>query len=426
MQRDFEFSYIAHFIEAVVLVLMATGTVFVVSAGADIRASYDLHQFYNFTTLRNIIFFPLAVVVMYTVATVDYRRLSFTRGSIAFSPSTWLLCISVLLLVLTLVIGEGIGPEKRFARRWLHLTIGSLRLSLQPSELAKWSLLFFLAAFLDKYKLTIKLFRRRFLPTCAVIGLVVALIITQDFGTAVFVGLLSVIMLIMGRAHWLHILSPLPILIPAGILTAVTAPNWLLTTTRLNRIRSFLAMYFPESFSDISAVVQNYQAQQSLRAIGGGGLWGWGIGKGVFKYGHLPEDTSDFIFAVICEELGFVGGVVVMALFVLFVILGIVIVVRCRDHFGKLLAGGIVTAIGLQAAINIGVVTVVLPTKGIPLPFISAGGTSMLLTSAAVGVLLNIAHRLPCQCADLLPDPAEPKRYLQNTTGTVAPRGVRS
>ena len=117
---------------------------------------------------------------------------------------------------------------------------------------------------------------------------------------------------------------------------------------------------------------------------------------GVSKYGHLPEDTTDFIFAIIAEEFGFVGGLVVIGLFVWLIILAIMVVRRTDDHFAGILASGIVLTIGLQAAINIGVVTVVLPTKGIPLPFISAGGTSMLLTAAAVGVLINIARNTGC------------------------------
>jgi cell division protein FtsW len=114
---------------------------------------------------------------------------------------------------------------------------------------------------------------------------------------------------------------------------------------------------------------------------------------GISKYGHLPEDTTDFIFAIISEEFGFVGALFVIAVFIALAVLGILVVRRCKDHFGRVLAAGIVFTITTQAAINIGVVTAVLPTKGIPLPFISAGGTSMLLTAAAVGVLLNIARQ---------------------------------
>jgi cell division protein FtsW len=156
----------------------------------------------------------------------------------------------------------------------------------------------------------------------------------------------------------------------------------------MQRIIAFLN---PDKWTDSI----NYQPHQSLIALGSGGLWGKGLGKGISKYGHLPEDTTDFIFAIIGEELGFVGNAAVIGLFIVFLWLGILVVVRCKDRFGQILAGGIVLTIAIQAVLNIGVVTVVLPTKGLPLPFVSAGGTSMLLSAAAVGVLLNIAG----QCA---------------------------
>jgi cell division protein FtsW len=157
------------------------------------------------------------------------------------------------------------------------------------------------------------------------------------------------------------------------------------------RIQRIVAFFNSEKLAGSAA----YQANQSLIALGSGGLFGKGLGEGICKYGHLPEDTTDFIFAIIGEELGFAGTAAVIGLFIVFTWLGILVVVRCKDRFGQLLAGGIVMAVAIQAAINIGVVTVVLPTKGIPLPFVSAGGTSMLLSSAAVGILLNIAKQSP-------------------------------
>jgi len=203
-------------------------------------------------------------------------------------------------------------------------------------------------------------------------------VIVEDFGTAAFIALLAFLMLITAGVKWWHVLTPLPFGAAAFFLMLVRSP------TRMNRIAAFLD---PEKWTSSAA----YQANQSLIALGSGGLWGKGLGRGICKYGHLPEDTTDFIFAIIGEELGFIGNAAVILLFIAFVALGILVVVRCRDQFGRLLASGIVLAIAIQAALNIGVVTVVLPTKGIPLPFVSAGGTSMLLSAAAVGVLLNIA-----------------------------------
>ena len=158
-----------------------------------------------------------------------------------------------------------------------------------------------------------------------------------------------------------------------------------------------MAFLEPEKWADSTG----YQAYQSLVALGSGGLLGNGLGRGISKYGHLPEDTTDFIFAIFGEELGFIGTAGVIALFVVFIWLGILVIVRCNDRFGQLLAGAIVMTIAFQALINIGVVTVVLPTKGIPLPFVSAGGTSLLLSAAAVGVLLNIAKQSPKQLQEV-------------------------
>lgn len=367
--------HIAPLIEAVVLVLMATGTVFVFSAGANISTDYNLQHFYDFTTLKQVLFFPLAVLAMYLGSRVDYKKFSLTGGSPAKSFSPYLLILAIVLLILVLI--PGIGVQKHGARRWLDLAPGSLYVSFQPSELAKWAIIFFLAAYVDKFADTIKLYWRRFVPICLVAALVVALIVTQDFGTAAFIALLTFLMLVIGGACWWHFLTPLPVTAAAFYAAIVSSP------TRINRIKSFIN---PDAIS--------YQARQSLIAISTGGIWGKGLGKGICKYGHVPEDTTDFVFAIIAEELGFAGAAFVIAVFIAFVALGMIIVIRCENRFGRILAVGIVLTIAIQAAVNIGVAMVVLPTKGIPLPFISAGGTSMLLSAGAVGVLLNIAKQI--------------------------------
>ena len=371
-------SRISYFIEVVVLILMAIGTGFVFSAGAKLSSEMDLRQFYQFTTLKQILFFPLAVGIMYAFSAIDYKRFSFTRAGVFRSLTPYILAISIVLLVLVLI--PGIGIERNYSRRWLEIAVGPANVSFQPSELAKWATLFFFAAFLDKYRDRMNDYSKTFVPLCVVAGLVVGLIVTQDFGSAALIAFLVLLMLILGKARWWHFLTPLPIVIPAFAMAILTSP------TRINRITSFW-----NSFTDPSSL--SYQARQSLIAISTGGISGKGFGLGVSKYGHLPEDTTDFIFAVIAEELGLVGAGSVILLFAILLILGILLVRRCPCRFGQLLASGIVLSITVQAAINIGVVTVVLPTKGIPLPFISAGGTSMLLTAAMVGVLLNIARQ---------------------------------
>ena len=368
----------------VVVLLMAVGTVFVFSASANVGQEIDLQRFYEYASLRQILFFPLACLIMYFCACFNYRRLSLANGW-SRNPTVYLLALSIVLLAI--VLSQRFYPAlPRFVPpinqhyRWLKIPLGPISVSFQPSELAKWAVIFFLAAVCDKFRDGIRLYWRGFVPVCLVIGVVVALVIVEDFGTAAFIALLSFLMLIIAGVKWWHILTPLPFGAAAFFFMLISSPG------RMRRIGAF---WDPEKWANSAG----YQASQSLIALGSGGLWGKGLGKGICKYGHLPEDTTDFIFAIIGEELGFVGNAAVILLFMMFVGLGILAVIRCRDTFGRLLASGIVLAIAIQAALNIGVVTVVLPTKGIPLPFVSAGGTSMLLSAAAVGVLINIARQ---------------------------------
>ncbi len=374
---------VADCIAMVVIVLMAIGTVFVFSASANIGQEFDLQRFYDYPGLRQLLFFPLACLIMFTAACCDYRRFSMGRGLLK-SPTSYLLALSIVLLIIVssqrfFPVFPQFVPKINQHFRWLKIPLGPVAISFQPSELAKWVIVFFLAGICDKFGDQIRLYWKRFIPICSVVGVVVLLIIVEDFGTAALISLLGFLMLIIAGVRLRHILPPLPFAAIAFYIAIKQSP------TRMRRIIAFLN---PDKWMDSI----NYQPSQSKIALGSGGLWGKGLGKGISKYGHLPEDTTDFIFAIIGEELGFVGNAAVIGLFIVFIWLGIIVVVRCRDRFGQLLAGGIVLTIAIQAALNIGVVTVVLPTKGLPLPFVSAGGTSMLLSAAAVGVLLNIAR----------------------------------
>jgi cell division protein FtsW len=361
----------------IVVILMAIGTVMVFSAGANLTGDLALDHFYDFATLRQLVFFPLAVGLMYLISLIDYHHLSFAGGW-KRSLTTWLLALSIILLIIVLI--PHIGVSRNNARRWLSLPLGPASISFQPSELAKWAVIFFLAAAIDLFGETVKFFKSRFLPICCMVGIVVVLIVKEDFGSAALVIVLAFFMLLVGGARLIYLLSPLPLVIAGAIFVIVKSP------ARMSRIMAFL---HPQELAGSAA----YQANQSLIAIASGGIFGKGLGNGICKYGHLPEDTTDFIFAIVGEELGFIGVAVLIMLFIAFILVGTLIVVRCKDRFGQLLAGGIVAAVGIQAALNIGVATVVLPTKGIGLPFVSAGGTSMLLSAAAVGVLLNIARQ---------------------------------
>ena len=390
MVIDDKDSRVADYVAMVVLLLMAVGTVFVFSASANIGQELDLRRFYDFPGLRQMLFFPLACLVMLVASRFDYHRFSFARGWFR-SPTGYWLVLGIALLILVLL--PQFGTEINRARRWLRIPLGPVVVSFQPSELAKWATVFFLAAAGAKFGARLRLYWKVFVPVCVVVAAVVGLIVVEDFGTAAFVAVVAFLMLLSAGVKWWHVLTPLPFGAAGFLFMLVRSPG------RMQRIAAFL---YPEKWTDSVG----YQASQSLVALGSGRLWGKGLGEGICKYGHLPEDTTDFVFAIIGEELGFAGTAAVIGLFVIFVALGIVVVLRSRDRFGQLLAGGIVLTVALQAVLNIGVVTVVLPTKGIPLPFVSAGGTSMLLSAAAVGVLLNIAKqsaRKPLQLEDEQP-----------------------
>jgi cell division protein FtsW len=384
-------SRLADMIAMAILFLMATGAVMVFSADASLGHELDLQHLYDFPGLRQILFFPVGVLVLFLASVPDYRFWRL-RSRWYACPTVWLLIVAFALVVVVLI--PSVGTTVNQARRWLRFPLGPVSMSFQPSELAKWMMVFFMAGICAKVGPDIKLYWKRFLPLCVLIGLVCGPIVIEDFGTAAFIVLTSFTMLVIAGVKWWHPLTLLPVGIIGLIAALIQAPH------RMQRLAAFL---HPEWFGKSVA----YQANQSLIALGSGGLWGKGLGEGISKYGHLPEDSTDFIFAIVGEELGLVGTLGVIALFIFFVVLGLVVVMRCRDPFGRLLAAGIVLTIGIQAALNIGVVTVVLPTKGIPLPFVSSGGTSMLLSSAAVGVLLNIAARAESSRRDINIDCSE-------------------
>ena len=361
--------------------LMAIGVVFVFSASARIDVEYDLMKLHSYPEFRQLIFFLISILILFGAALINYRIFAFGSSNWkgwVLTPSVWLIFASIVLLVMVLI--PGIGMEINYARRWLRIPLGPVSINFQPSELAKWSLVLFVSSVSVMLGEKIRKFRI-FAALCVLIGLIVGLIVIEDFGTAAFVAFVSFVILFISGARWWHFLTPLPVMAVAFTLAIISSPE------RLERIKTFVN---PDSNS---AQTSGYQVRQSLIAISTGGILGKGLGRGISKYGHLPEDTTDFIFAIIAEELGFVGVCFILALFISFLILGIVIIRRCNDNFGKLLAFAIVFTITSQVAMNLGVVTRLLPTKGIAIPFISAGGTHLFLTAAAVGVLVSIARR---------------------------------
>ena len=308
----------------------------------------------------------IGLVVCLGAAVADYQVLK--------KISAPALVLAFLLLVAVML--PGLGLERNGARRWLQLP-GT---TFQPSEFAKLAVIIALAHYCERKGRKMGTFRYGLLIPGMVLALFLGLIfIEPDWGATALLATVCGLMLFLAGTKLRFMVPPVIVLGAAG--------GFLLSqnTVRLNRIMSWLD---PEGTKQ----GVGYQAWQSLIALGSGGTTGLGLGNGRQKLGFVPEHQTDFIFSVIGEELGLVATMGVVVAFVLFVVCGAYIAMRSRDFFGFLLASGMTLLIGLQAFINIGVVTSTLPNKGLPLPFISRGGTNLVVMLFCVGVLLSVAR----------------------------------
>jgi cell division protein FtsW len=272
------------------------------------------------------------------------------------------------------------GMRLNGASRWIHIPgVGSI----QPSELVKIALIIMLAWYCERSQRKMDTFKRGVLVPGIIIALALGLIFVEpDRGTTILLAAVSGMMLLTAGVRLKHLL------LPAFGGAAVLAVSILHDPMRMNRIAAWL---HPQQHLNGAAL----QAQQGMIALGAGGVTGLGLGNGLQKLGYVPEIQSDFIFANIGEELGLIATLFVIVAFLLIAVCGIFIALRSRDNFGCLLASGVTFLISLQAAINIGVVTSVLPNKGLALPFISSGGSSLLAMLIGVGILLSVARRAP-------------------------------
>ncbi|MBM4079222.1 MAG: putative lipid II flippase FtsW, partial [Planctomycetes bacterium] len=341
--------------------------------------------------IKQAIWLGIGLAGMIVLMNVDYRI--FSRPMV----SRAILIVAILALVAVLV--PGLGCKVNGARRWFR--IGGW--SFQPSELAKLAVIIFFSSYVAANQARIREFSRGFAIPIFIVGIIFGLIAKEpDFGSAVLISTAGVALLIVGGVRvsfvGFTVLAALPILYAMVFDVPYRRARWL----------AFLNPWEdPEK--------TGYHIIQSLIALGSGGIAGVGIGASRQKLFFLPEASNDFILAVIGEELGFLGAALVISLFMLFVYVGMRVCQRAPDLFGFLLSFGIVFTIGLQAAINAAVVTASVPTKGIPLPFISSGGSSLVSSLFAVGILLNIAGK-----ARPAPQPAS------RQSPAVSPRSARA
>jgi len=284
--------------------------------------------------------------------------------------------VGASLILLVLVAIPGIGTSVNGSRRWI--TLGPL--SFQPGEMAKYAAVLFMAMTLTVRGRRVERLFSGILPVLIVPGAMFLLILEQpNLSTAGTIIIVSVLMVMLAGAKWRHLT-----VLGLGGLVVGAYYAWS-ADYRRERLLSFT-----DPFAKMSD--EGYQLSQSLIAFGSGGLFGMGLGQGRQKYAYLPYPESDFIFAIVGEDFGLAGCLTVILLFVAFLMAGMRVALNCDDLFGCLLAAGITAMISVQAFINMGVVVGILPTTGLPLPFFSAGGTSLSITMAAVGIVLNISR----------------------------------
>ncbi len=345
-----------------VIMLCGIGVIMVYSASSAI--SMKIHDNVFYFMKKQLIFFGLSLGVMFVTASLDYK---------VYKRFSYIILLAAIALLVA-VLFPGLKVEAGGASRWLNLA----GFVFQPAEFAKLALILFLGYSLSKKQAMIKDFSVGFIPHVGVFGLFACLIIVQpDFGTIVVLGLITWGMMFIAGVKISHLLSPSPLLIPLIYFLVVKVEY------RLERILAFLNPW-DDPYNT------GYQITHSLKAFGSGGVFGTGLGMGMQKMHYLPEPHTDFIFSIIGEELGLIGVLTVLALYLILLLKGIQIAKTSKNMFGAITAAGLTIYIGVQVFINTGVTLGLLPTKGLTLPFISYGGTSFIINMAAMGILMNI------------------------------------
>jgi len=348
----------------VTLTLLAVGLIMVYSASA-VWADYKFDDSFYFVK-RQMLFAGVGIIAMFFLMNVDY-----------WSWRTWAkVMLIVCFVLLLLVLIPGIGTVRNGSRSW----IGVGAFSIQPSEFMKLAMIIFLAKYLSINQKNITSFKNGLLPSLLLVFTAFGLIMLQpDLGTGTVMVGTCLVMIFVAGARIKHFVI-LGLIGLAGFVALVLSAPY-----RIKRITSFL-----DPWED--PLGSGFQIIQSLFAIGPGGLFGLGLGQSRQKFFYLPEPQTDFIFAILAEELGFIGGSFVLLLFALLLWRGIRVALGAQDLYGSFLAVGIISMVAIQVMINIGVVTGLMPVTGITLPFLSYGGSSLTLMLMAVGVLLNISR----------------------------------
>lgn len=348
----------------ITIVILTFGVVMVTSASFMIASAKFGDGFYYTKKQGLAIIVGLGLMFLFSRINPFFWRDSATVG----------LALSLALLILVFI--PGIGAELGGSRRWVKLPFGFY---IQPSEIIKYAMIIFFARSLAKKGEGIKSFAIGFLPHVLIMSLVVMLALAQpDFGLAVIITTVGFLMMFVAGVRLQHLVGSAILCLPFLFQIGISA-NY-----RIARIKSFL-----DPWAD--PLSTGFQVIQSLVAFGCGGFWGVGLGKGIQKLFYLPQPHSDFILAVVGEELGLAGVLAIILAFYLLIFRGLMIAIRTPDTFLRCLAFGITALVGIQALINMAVTMGLTPTKGLPLPLVSLGGTSIITNLAGIGILMAIS-----------------------------------
>lgn len=348
-----------------VIILLLFGLLTLSSASSV--AAYERFGNNNYYFFRQLMFGVVpGLILMYFTSRIHYSRWQ------TFAP----LIVAGGLVALIAVFIPGVGFSVSGAKMWIDFKL----FLFQPAELMKLAVILYLASWYDKRSAHAHDLYYGFLPSLTIVGLISALIMMQpDMGTMIILIMIAATMFFIGGVKLRYLAT-------AGGVAAVFV--WIMVKAAPYRLQRFLAFFNPQ----IDTLGISYQINQALLAIGSGGMWGYGIGQSRQKFNYLPETIGDSIFAIMAEELGFVRIMIVLGLFLFLAWRGLRVSMRAPDMFSKLAAAGITSWIIIQAIINIGGITAIIPLTGVPLPFISYGSTAMVVMLAAVGILLNISR----------------------------------
>lgn len=356
--------------------LLGIGMVTVTSATAPLDHSMLDVPPWKSVYGRQLVFAFLGIIAL----VAGWRFFPFVLDRPALRRALPKVALATAITLLVLVLIPGFAEARRGSQRWLHVGPSWLGLGFQPSELTKIAMVLAMASLLGDRATDMRKFWRGFVPPLSVMGICVGLVGKEDFGTAMILACTGAILLIGAGCRWAHlgIAGSLGVVGMVGLLIA--------EPYRIERLTASSNIWDNVRGND-------YQPVQSLTTIASGSWWGTGLGAGVQKHGYIPEGHTDFIFSVICEETGVLGGMMVMGLYAAFLWIGLRIVLNAPTAYERLLAMGITAYVTVQALLNIAVVTVVTPTTGVSLPLVSAGGSGVIMICASIGVLAALGQR---------------------------------